>query len=682
MLEKQAFMTELIGRRIGQYEITELIGEGGMAKVYRARQANVDRDAALKVIKPTLALNPEFIRRFTTEARTIAALNHPHILKVFEFSRHSDVVYLAMDYQSGGSLAMRLHESGLTLSQTVHLFSQIADALDYAHSRNVIHRDLKPENVLLDERDNAYLSDFGIAKTISDAHEISTTGLGGSVTVGTPAYMAPEQWQRHAVDARADLYALGILLYEMISGKRPFDADNRDELMNLHLHAAPPSLRRQFPNLPAKVDAVIATALAKHPEDRYQSAREFLSAFRVALKSTAPRRHDAPAATVNRATASTLIFETPFEDAAAKASRQKREQRRNLLLIGGSLLVFGVAVMVAMLGSQLNRPNSPAQVLQAVQATQTSVAEAAAEVSYTPTASQADLEPTNLPITPTLHQESTAQATTFEALAPTVAPPSPTAPPPTPTLRPTFTPPPPTMLPTAIAVVASNAAWTPQAMMINGVEMLIVPPGCFNMGDEQGAPSEQPITRVCFDKPFLLDRTEVTNAQFAKFGGIAEQSSHWNTPERPREQVTWQEAAAYCAKRGARLPTEAEWEYAARGVDNLTYPWGNAFNGDNTVYANNAEQQTAPVGTRSDGASWVGALDMSGNVWEWTSSAYRPYPYNAEDGREAADGSGYRVLRGGSWYYSDLGSLRAAHREVLPPTDAYFAIGFRCARDF
>lgn len=353
MLEQQEFMVELIGQRIGQYQIIELIGEGGMAKVYRARQANVERDAALKVIKPTLALNPEFIRRFTTEARTIAALNHPHVLKVFEFSRHADIVYLAMDYQPGGSLARRLNQSGLTLSQTVHLFSQIADALDYAHSRNIIHRDLKPENVLLDERDNAYLSDFGIAKTISDAHEISTTGLGGSVTVGTPAYMAPEQWQRHAVDARADLYALGILLYEMISGKRPFEADSRDELMNLHIHAAPPSLRQQFPNLPARVDAVIATALAKHPEDRYQTAREFLSAFRIALKSTSPRRHDAPVAPPNRTTASTLIFETPFDDANAKASQQKREQRRNLLLMGGGLLIFGIVVMVAMFASHL-----------------------------------------------------------------------------------------------------------------------------------------------------------------------------------------------------------------------------------------------------------------------------------------------------------------------------------------
>lgn len=214
----------------------------------------------------------------------------------------------------------------------------------------------------------------------------------------------------------------------------------------------------------------------------------------------------------------------------------------------------------------------------------------------------------------------------------------------------------------------------------DGVEMVIVPAGCFNMGSEDGDENERPMHRQCIEQPFYIDRYEVTNEQFAHFGGVAETPNYWNDPKRPREQINWTEATAFCSLRGARLPTEAEWEYAARGPESLIYPWGNTFVADNVIYAGNIEFETANVGSKPGGASWVGALDMSGNVWEWVSSRFLPYPYVATDGREDSTIDNTRIVRGGSWADSDTG-VAASRRYSLLDTDLSGNIGFRCARD-
>ncbi|MCZ7541887.1 MAG: formylglycine-generating enzyme family protein [Anaerolineae bacterium] len=207
-----------------------------------------------------------------------------------------------------------------------------------------------------------------------------------------------------------------------------------------------------------------------------------------------------------------------------------------------------------------------------------------------------------------------------------------------------------------------------------GVEMVKVPPGCFLMGNRHGRRDEQPVHESCFDQPFWIDRYEVTNAQYGSQGAFA-------GDDRPRENLTWFEARDYCAQRGARLPTEAEWEYAARGPDSLYYPWGDRFIEDNLVYDGNFNNETAPVGSRPGGVSWVGAYDLSGNVWEWVSSLYAPYPYNAQDGREDPnDPTRLRVYRGGLGSYIDYGTSAAARFRAGPDTRSWF-IGFRCARD-
>jgi formylglycine-generating enzyme required for sulfatase activity len=230
-----------------------------------------------------------------------------------------------------------------------------------------------------------------------------------------------------------------------------------------------------------------------------------------------------------------------------------------------------------------------------------------------------------------------------------------------------------------VTTVTANAQWTPQFKSFGGVDMALVPPGCFMMGStdsNNGKPNTQ-----CLDS-FWIDKYLVTNEQFASLGGTAAFRSQWTGPKRPREIITWSEARAFCQKRDARLPTEAEWEYAARGPDDLTYPWGNDFADDKAVYSGNSGSQTADVGSKPAGVAWVGALDMAGNVWEWTSSNFIPYPYDANDGRENSaltNPDEYRVLRGGSWYFAST-SLRSANRNFDPPTNQSSEYGFRCAR--
>jgi formylglycine-generating enzyme required for sulfatase activity len=237
------------------------------------------------------------------------------------------------------------------------------------------------------------------------------------------------------------------------------------------------------------------------------------------------------------------------------------------------------------------------------------------------------------------------------------------------------TPIPPTPVPAGFpgSPVTSNAAWTPIIQQVGGVDMALVPVGCFQMGSNQ-SPDELPVHEQCFDTPFWIDVYEVTNGQYGSEGAFAGAS-------RPRETLTWRDALTFCQARGGRLPTEAEWEYAARGPDNLVYPWGNSFVAANTVYYGNSGDRTADVGSRPGGVSWVGAYDMSGNVYEYTSSIYLPYPYDPTDGREnLADTTSRRVLRGGSFGNAELG-VYASRRYPVIPASTGNVDGFRCARD-
>jgi predicted Ser/Thr protein kinase len=287
-------MADLVGQRIHNYEITGVLGRGGMAIVYRARQLNIQREVAIKVIKPDLAESDDLIKRFEREANTVAQLSHPHILKLFDYGEYEEVLYLVMELLPGGTLADVIRENPLSPERAAQLLDQIADALDYAHAQGLIHRDLKPQNILLDKQGNALLTDFGIAKVLSQSTHFTQTGA----AIGTPAYMPPEQWQGRPVTHQADVYALGVMLYEILTGKLPFTADTPAKYMYRHLQDKPPSIHSVVSGLPPGVDRVIQTALAKKPEDRFGSAGEMARAFRQAIEGEAvPAEPEAAAET-------------------------------------------------------------------------------------------------------------------------------------------------------------------------------------------------------------------------------------------------------------------------------------------------------------------------------------------------------------------------------------------------
>lgn len=225
--------------------------------------------------------------------------------------------------------------------------------------------------------------------------------------------------------------------------------------------------------------------------------------------------------------------------------------------------------------------------------------------------------------------------------------------------------------------VAHNDDWQPVIRQFDGVPMALVPTGCFVMGGLVPASwgdNELPNHEQCVEQPYWIDVYEVTNAQYGSAGAFTGSN-------RPRDSVNWYEANAHCESRGGRLPNEIEWEYAARGPDGLRYPWGNEYIQENMVQGRNANGQTANVGSRPGGVSWVGAHDMSANVWEWTRSLYEPYPYDPTDGREpGAESRRARAIRGGSW--NNVFDVTGAYRNLYGPDVALNSGGFRCVLDY
>ena len=280
----------LIGKTLNGYEVIRLIGRGGMASVYEARQISMNRSVALKVLPRHLIENEQFLQRFHREVRIIAQLEHRNIIPVYDFGEVDEQPYIVMRYMPHGSLDRSLRQS-IDLDHMMQIMTQIAPALDYAHSKTVLHRDLKPSNILMDESGGAYLTDFGIARIANDEVNVITT----QGVVGTPAYMSPEQAQGKELDHRSDLYSLGVVLYELCSGRRPFISDTPYSVAVMQV-TVPPPLPSQFnPKLPGSVEVVILQALDKRPERRFQNGAELVAALEIALHNQVTLEQTQPA---------------------------------------------------------------------------------------------------------------------------------------------------------------------------------------------------------------------------------------------------------------------------------------------------------------------------------------------------------------------------------------------------
>lgn len=271
-------MSEFIGRNLGPYRITEQLGMGGMATVYKAYQPSMDRYVAIKVLPQHFAADPTFVGRFEQEAKVIARLENARILPVYDYGEDNGVTYIVMRFLEGGTLAERIQSEPLSLVEIARIIGQIAEGLDYAHKRGVIHRDMKPSNIMLDPSSDVYITDFGISKLVEGTAQFTGSGI-----IGTPAYISPEQGLGQPVDHRTDIYSLGVVLYQLATNDVPFHAETPMAVVIKHIHEPLPLPRSINPVLPETVETVILKALAKDPDARYQSCGELAKALTQAV---------------------------------------------------------------------------------------------------------------------------------------------------------------------------------------------------------------------------------------------------------------------------------------------------------------------------------------------------------------------------------------------------------------
>lgn len=269
-----------IGAQVGAYQITEKIGSGGMATVFKARQPRLERDVAIKVMHQNISQDTNFLARFEREARIVASLDHPNIVPIYDYDEHQGQPYLVMKYVKGYTLKDILRAEPIETADILRVLTAVGSALEFAHKRGVLHRDIKPSNIIIDERGDAYLMDFGLAR-IAQSGEST---MSADVMLGTPHYISPEQAQgNNDLDSRTDVYSLGIVLYEMLTGRVPFVGDTSYAIIHAQITETPPPPRKINPTITPAVEAVVLKALAKLRDDRYSSPTELVNAFRDAL---------------------------------------------------------------------------------------------------------------------------------------------------------------------------------------------------------------------------------------------------------------------------------------------------------------------------------------------------------------------------------------------------------------
>jgi Tol biopolymer transport system component/predicted Ser/Thr protein kinase len=342
----------MIGRTLGNYRIIEQIGIGGMATVYKAYDPDTDRYVAIKVLPEHFSKDPKFRQRFEREAKAIAKLEHIHILPLFAYGEDEGVAYMVMRYLDAGSLTERIKQGSLPLAEASRLLSQIASALDHAHAHGVLHRDVKPSNVLLDSSGNAFLMDFGIAKMVE-----STLDLTGAGILGTPAYMSPEQCRGAELTSASDQYSLGIILYEMVTGRTPFRAETPIALIHMQLNEPLPLPRQVMPGLPEEAERVLLKALTKDPSLRFPTCGEMAAAFARAVASvTVEQPVDdltiasvAPTAVTTPGVEEATVLPGPAEQVEA-APRPRRRLSAWALGLMAVLVVVGLAAVAIVAG--------------------------------------------------------------------------------------------------------------------------------------------------------------------------------------------------------------------------------------------------------------------------------------------------------------------------------------------
>ncbi|MCC6905741.1 MAG: SUMF1/EgtB/PvdO family nonheme iron enzyme [Anaerolineae bacterium] len=665
----------LIGLSLGQYTITGLLGKGGMASVYLGTQAAINRQVAVKVLPRSFMHDDSFMERFRRESKMIAALEHPHVLPIYDYGEQDGIPYLVMRYLEGGTLEGLIRQGPVEWRKILRITTQIGDALDYAHASGIIHRDIKPSNIMLDRAGNAFLSDFGIARLLE-----GTSALTGSGIVGTPAYMAPEQTEPGVPTPAMDIYAFGVTIFEAITGQLPFVADTPIAQLMMHINKPVPSLQLYNPQISTAVDEVIQRSMMKQPADRYLHAGEFASALDSAVRGSggwewsAETLSGATLVSIGRGgdestlgaahigAASPAATPRPAPHPAPVPAVAPPRRRGGLGLLLGGLLLVGVigvgivTVLVSGLGRGAgNAGDEPLAQTQTVQALLGSI---------------------------TLSPQAVAVVTATEEPAAAV----PVTPEPSATIQPTSTEQP-----------SATPAELRMTTTLRGVNMVLIPAGPFTMGYADGYPNERPEHEITLDA-FYIDETEVTNLYYKacvdageckepEFVNSPSQIAYWGSDfyyDFPLIYATWQEADTYCRWRGGHLPTEAQWEKAA-GYDPISqqtvrFPWGLDVLDKYYLNYGSLYGHTLEAGSYPAGKSPLGAYDMAGNLAEWVNDWYLDnyYELSPAVNPPGPDAGTFKVVRGGS-YESQGNGLMTSFRDYKHPLTQAPTIGFRCA---
>ena len=355
-------MTFAVGENVGPYRIIEQLGQGGMATVYKAYHAALDRYVAIKVLHPAFLQDPNFLKRFQREARAVAKLEHPNIVPVYDFSEHGLQPYLVMKYIEGDTLKARLRSGRLSKEEGLHIVQATGAALSYAHQRSVLHRDIKPSNILLSPDGSIYLADFGLARM----GEAGESTLSADMMLGTPQYISPEQARGEKnLDPGTDIYSFGVVLYEMVVGRVPFNADTPFSIIHDHIYKPLPIPSRINPRVPAEVERVLLKSLSKERGDRYATIDEMVTAFRDAVSGTAAPvvapRLPAAAAGEEKAPAE-APSKAPGE---APATPPPTRPRRRWLWIAGGLAMACLCAFLFLAAASNQGPGDPIETTEA-----------------------------------------------------------------------------------------------------------------------------------------------------------------------------------------------------------------------------------------------------------------------------------------------------------------------------
>jgi serine/threonine-protein kinase len=698
-----------------KYEILSEIGRGGMGVVYRARHLIWNEEKALKVLVAAGAAAQQGLKGLMAEALVMRQLQHPHIVRVEDADyTEDDQPFVVMEYVDGQSLRQKLDRGGpLAPELALQIAAQTCSALSAAHQKGIVHRDIKPQNLLLaknaDGSETVKIIDFGIAKVREEAG-LGFTGMLTGTTglfVGTPGYASPEQalgMRGSDLDGRTDLYSLGLVLYEMLTGRLPFAGDTPVALLvqRLQVQPLPPDRLRPDLNIPRDVSKLVMEALEKERDNRYRSAEEMeraITALLEAWRAERERRERAETARLAAAEAERERREREGAEAArlaAERAGRERQDRETAALAGeaqrepvGPIGAANKKSATTVLGRrELSRRWRIGYVIAAAilalvgigffavrsltEKTAQSVRQQKASVESVPRATgpppqpaeRKNVEPAagalaeKKPRAPSVQASSTQANPAAKAEVP-------------PRIGARAEPKRPAGVVTGPLTLRAGMT---KANPKDGLRYVWIPPGTFMMGcstgDSECTDMEKPGHSVTITKGFWLGQTEVTQAAYQQVVGT--NPSYVMGANLPVEQVSWDAAQAYCQAIGGRLPTEADWEYAAR-AENARGQHGDL---DRIAWYNdNSGGRTHQVAQKETNA-W-GLYDMLGNVWEWTADWYGSYaPGSAVDPAGPASGQ-YRALRGGSWY--DVSSYaRVSYRYWLEPGNRYFSVGLRC----